>query len=120
MSKHKKISTSIKSGSGHWILQRVSAIALIPLVIWLVLSSLHIAKDPTYMSIFFAYPFNTIAAILFVGFSLYHGSVGLQVVFEDYISNKGKRFFYIILINLISIVTFVATLVAVLRLHLVG
>ena len=120
MKEHKKISTSTKSGSSHWILQRISAVALIPLVIWLALSALHIAKDPTYMSIFFAYPFNTIAAILFALFSLYHGSVGLQVVFEDYVSNKGKRFFYITLVNLISIVTFVATLVAILRLHLVG
>jgi len=120
MKEHKKISNSTKSGSHHWILQRVSAIALIPLIIWLILSALRIAQDPTYMSVFFAYPFNAITAILFAGFSLYHGSVGLQVVFEDYISHKGKRFFYVILVNLISIVTFVATLVAVLRLHLVG
>ena len=120
MKEHKKISTSIKSGSHHWVLQRVSAIALVPLVIWLVFSALHIAKDPTYMSIFFAYPFNAIATILFIGFALYHGNIGLQVVFEDYVSHKGKRFLCIILVNFISIVTFVATLVAVLRLHLVG
>jgi succinate dehydrogenase / fumarate reductase membrane anchor subunit len=72
------------------------------------------------MTVFFAYPLNAIVAILFIGFSLYHGSLGMQVVFEDYVSSKSKKYFYIILINFISIVTFVAAFVAILRLHLVG
>lgn len=116
-----KISPSTKSGSHHWIMQRVSALALIPLCIWLVLSVFQITSDPiNLMPIFFAYPLNTFMGILFIVFSLYHGSLGMQVVIEDYVSNKIKKYFYIILINFLSITTGTAAIIAILRLHLVG
>jgi succinate dehydrogenase / fumarate reductase membrane anchor subunit len=116
-----KISPSTKSGSHHWIMQRVSALALIPLCIWLVLSVFQIIEDPiNFMPIFFAYPLNAFMGILFIAISLYHGSLGMQVVIEDYVSNKFKQYFYIILINFLSIVTGTAAIIAILRLHLVG
>lgn len=115
------ISSSTKTGSHSWLMQRISAVALIPLVIWLVLSVFEVAQDPiTYMPIFFAYPLNAFMGILFVVFSLYHGSLGMKEVIEDYVSNKTKKHFYIMLINFLSIVTGTASIVAILKLHLVG
>jgi len=116
-----KIAPSTKTGSHHWIMQRFSAIALIPLIIWLVLAFIQIAEDPIgFLPVFFAYPLNAIMSILFISVSLYHGSLGLRVVIEDYISNKTKMHFYIMLVNFLSIVTTVAAVVAILRLHLIG
>lgn len=116
-----KISPSTKTGSHSWLMQRISAIALIPLVIWLVLSVMQIASDPiNYMPIFFAYPLNAFMGILFVVFSLYHGSLGMKEVIEDYVSCKIKKHFYVMLIHFLSIVTGTAVIVAILRLHLVG
>lgn len=121
MTKKDKISSSTKTGSHHWIMQRFSAIALIPLCIWLVLSVFQIIHDPfNYMPIFFAYPINTLMGILFIIFSLYHGTLGMTVIIEDYIHDKVKKYFYIILINFISIVTGIAAIIAILRLHLIG
>lgn len=115
------ISSSTKSGSKSWLMQRISAIGLIPLVIWLVLSVIQIASDPiNYMPVFFAYPLNAFMGILFVVFSLYHGSLGMKEVIEDYVSNKTKKHFYIILIHFLSILTGTAVVIAILRLHLVG
>ena len=90
-----KIAPSTKTGSHHWLMQKISAIALIPLVIWIALSFVQIIQDPaSYLPIFFAYPLNAILGILFICTSLYHGSLGLRVVIEDYISNKTKMHFY--------------------------
>ena len=115
-----KISPSTKTGSHHWIMQRFSAIALIPLVIWLVLSFVEILQDPQgYLPVFFAYPFNVLMGILLIVASLYHGALGMRVVIEDYISNSFKLYFYVMLVNFISILTAVASVVAILRLHLI-
>ena len=63
----KRIAPSTKSGAAHWLSQRVSAIALIPLIIWLVLSFVQIIQDPQgYMPVFFAYPLNAIMGILLI------------------------------------------------------
>ena len=116
-----KIAPSTKTGSHHWLVQRLSAIALIPLTIWLVLSFVQIAQDPQgYLPVFFAYPLNALMGILLITTSLYHGSLGMRVVIEDYISNKAKMHFYIILINFISILTSVAVVISIIRLHLIG
>ncbi|MCE3254741.1 MAG: succinate dehydrogenase, cytochrome b subunit [Rickettsiaceae bacterium] len=116
-----KIPPSTKTGAHSWLILRISAIALIPLVIWLVLSVMQIIQNPiTYMPIFFAYPLNAFMGILFAVFSLYHGSLGMKEVIEDYVSCKMKKHFYIILIHFISIFTGAAIIVAILRLHLVG
>lgn len=116
-----KIAPSTKTGSASWLAQRASAIALIPLIIWLVLSVIQIIVDPiNFMPIFFAYPLNAFMGILFVACSLYHGSLGMKEVIEDYVHSKIKKHFYIMLIYFISIVTATAAIVAILRLHLVA
>ena len=116
-----EIAPSTKTGFHHWLAQRVSAVALIPLIIWLVLSLVEIALDPEgYLPVFFAYPFNAFMAILLFATSLYHGSLGMRVIIEDYISNKTKMHFYIILVHFISFATAVAAVLSIIRLHLVG
>jgi len=121
MVKKIKIAPATKTGAHHWLTQRISAIALLPLIIWLLLSFVQIVQDPQeYMPVFFAYPFNAVMGILLISASLYHGSLGMQVIIEDYVSCKIKRHFYIMLIHFISITTAIAAILAIVRLHLVG
>ncbi len=116
-----KIAPSTKTGSHHWLMQKISAVGLIPLILWLVLSFVQIAQDPqSYLPVFFAYPFNAIMGILLVSTSLYHGSLGMRVIIEDYISNKTKMHFYIMLVHFISIATAIAAILSIIRLHLIG
>lgn len=116
-----KIAPSTKTGAHHWLMQRISAIALIPLILWLVFSFVQIVQDPQgYLPVFFAYPINAVMGILLIIASLYHGSLGMKVIFEDYISNKTKLHFYVMLIHFISIVTAVAGTLSIIRLHLIG
>jgi succinate dehydrogenase / fumarate reductase membrane anchor subunit len=116
-----EIAPSTKTGFHHWLSQRVSAIALIPLIIWLVLSLVEIALDPKgYLPVFFAYPFNAFMAILLFSTSFYHGSLGMRVIIEDYVTNKAKVHFYIMLVNFVSITTATAVIIAILKLHLIN
>jgi len=77
---------SAKEGTEHWIAQRITAIAMIPLAIWLVYSIVDLkgASHAEFTS-WLAEPFNAILMILFVIASMYHGVLGSQVVVEDYI-----------------------------------
>lgn len=119
--KKTKIAPSTKVGAHHWLMQRISAIALLPLIIWLVLSFVRIAQDPQgYMPVFFAYPLNAVMGILLIGTSLYHGSLGMRVIIEDYVSNKTQMHFYIMLIHFLSFATAVAAILSIIRLHLIG
>lgn len=119
--KKSKIAPATKTGAHHWLMQRISAVALLPLIIWLVASFVQIAADPEgYLPVFFAYPFNAIMGILLICTSLYHGSLGMRVIIEDYVSNKTKMHFYIMLVHFISVATAVAAVVSIIRLHLIG
>jgi succinate dehydrogenase / fumarate reductase membrane anchor subunit len=121
MQANTKIPPSTKTGAHHWLMQRISSVGLLPLVIWLILSATQIIQDPyNYLPIFFAYPMNAFMGILFIATSLYHGSMGMKVIIEDYVSCKIKRHFYIMLLNFLSIVTSVAAILAIVRLHLIG
>jgi succinate dehydrogenase / fumarate reductase membrane anchor subunit len=78
---------SAKSGSHHWWAQRLSAIALIPLVLWLV-ASLAVVATADYATAvdWLRSPWNSALLILLIGAMFYHAQLGMQVVFEDYIS----------------------------------
>jgi succinate dehydrogenase / fumarate reductase membrane anchor subunit len=73
-------------GSSHWLAQRVTAIANIPLVIWLVYSIVGLAGVNYDLFVYWlSQPINAVLMILFVLNSFYHAAMGLQVVIEDYV-----------------------------------
>lgn len=115
----KKIPPSTKTGSHHWIMERVTALALVPLMIWLMISLIRIAEDPvSYLPVFFDYPINATMGILLNTIALYHGSMGMRVIIEDYVECKYKKHTAIFVIYFISFVSVVATAISILRLHL--
>lgn len=103
---------SAKTGSHHWVMQRVTAIALIPLTIWFLSRIIYFAAKPWQATIIWAAkPFNTTLLILLVVSSFYHALLGLQIVIEDYVHNtcwkKGLLIgckFTLISLGLLSIV----------------
>jgi succinate dehydrogenase / fumarate reductase membrane anchor subunit len=83
---------SAGEGAHHWWLQRVTAIALIPLTLWFMASAVMLAGKPR--SAVFTWlncPVSAVLMILFLFTAFYHASLGVQVVIEDYISNKMWR-----------------------------
>jgi len=89
---------SAKDGTGHFISQRLTAIALMPLgVLFLIpfmkaLGSDHEAVLATYQN-----PFHALIAIGFFIVGFRHLRLGLQVVIEDYVHAERPRMIYMIL-----------------------
>lgn len=83
---------SAKAGVHHWWNQRLSAVAMIPLMLWAIFT---VATLPslTYTDALMTvqHPVNATLLILFLAAGFWHASLGLQVVIEDYVSNEGTR-----------------------------
>jgi succinate dehydrogenase / fumarate reductase membrane anchor subunit len=73
-------------GVHHWWVQRVSAIALAPLVIWLICQLLSL-PDAGYLTVtaWIGHAWNPVLLSLLVGLASWHGWLGLQMVIEDYV-----------------------------------
>lgn len=83
---------SAKDGLHHWWMQRVTALALIPLTVWFVASVVGLAGSGYEdFIIWLASPINATVMILFFGVTLYHAQLGMQVVYEDYVPHHGQR-----------------------------
>lgn len=106
-----------KSGTHHWWMQRVTAVALIPLVIWFAVLVIKSTKGTTGLLDNLASPFNATAMILFLGAMLYHGCLGLRVIIEDYVSCNCGRTFLVIFTNFVTIATAVAVVLSVAFMH---
>lgn len=83
---------SAKDGTHHWWLQRVTAVALLPLSYWLLAFLSLCASAPYATTItWLAAPINSASLLLWILFVLYHAALGLQVVIEDYISRESIK-----------------------------
>ncbi|WP_041372938.1 succinate dehydrogenase, hydrophobic membrane anchor protein [Phenylobacterium zucineum] len=77
---------SAKHGVGHWIGERVSAAALIPLTLWAVYAVIRLAALDYYGAVaWISTPLNMTLMVLTLAFSFWHMHAGLRVVVEDYI-----------------------------------
>ncbi len=79
---------SAKSGTGHWINQRITGMALIPLVFLFMCTLVKMITATSYAEIsdMLTNPFWLTTLILFMVVGFYHGALGMQVMIEDYIS----------------------------------
>jgi succinate dehydrogenase / fumarate reductase, membrane anchor subunit len=76
-------------GVGHWITERVTSIALIPLVLWGVFAVLRLARSDYDMAVaWLASPINAVLLALLTVISFMHMNSGMRVVIEDYIHRK--------------------------------
>lgn len=73
----------------HWKWQRLSAIALIPLTIWLLWALRHL-PDASAATLAAWASAHALPLWLLVSLGLYHGNLGLEVIFEDYIKGSAQ------------------------------
>ena len=107
---------SAKGGSSHWYAQRVSAVALVLLGLWFIVS-LATLGGVSYEQVsgWLGSPLHSALALLLVVTAAYHAMLGLQVVVEDYVADKGRRTLVLIGIKFALIVAAVVGVLAVLR-----
>ena len=78
------------SGTGHFWRQRITAVALVPLGLWFTFAILGlIGTNEVAVLSFLAHPWNALLMAAFAVTLLYHMSLGLQVVIDDFVSGHG-------------------------------
>ncbi len=108
-----KNTDSAKSGSHHWLLQRITAIILALSSMWLIYFTLANKNNDVNIIIWeLKRPTNLVPLFIAVITSLYHAMLGMKVVIEDYIRCNKLRNTFIIAVKLFSIITIVAFIVA--------
>jgi succinate dehydrogenase / fumarate reductase, membrane anchor subunit len=110
---------SAGEGVGHWWLQRVTAVALIPLTLWFAIAvlgkPLHSYEA---MRGWLAQPWVAVLTILLLITLAWHSKLGVQVVIEDYVHGKGAKTTLLLLSTFVHVVAAVAGIFAVLSLSL--
>lgn len=83
---------SAKDGTAHWLAQRITAVALIPLTLWLMFSLTTLpALDYDTVRIWLSVPITGFLAVLLVAVSTYHSYLGTTVIVEDYVHSNGMK-----------------------------
>jgi succinate dehydrogenase / fumarate reductase membrane anchor subunit len=106
-------------GVGHWWVQRVTAVALIPLTAWFAVSLLgKQLQSYEVMRGWLAQPWVAVFAALLVVTIAWHSKLGVQVVVEDYVHGKGAKTTLLLLSTFVHVAAAAAGLFAILRLAL--
>ncbi len=108
---------SAKAGTGHWMSQRITAVALLPLSLWFAVMAFGLGEYADARS-FLAQPFNAVLSAALVGCLFYHAQLGLQVVIEDYVHLRWLEIGLQIAVKFIAILAALASLLAIVRIVL--
>ena len=82
---------SAKDGAERWWLERVTAIALVPLTVWFAASIVgHMGSDYVTLIAWLRTPIATVLMVLLLIGLFYHMALGLRVVIEDYVHSGLK------------------------------
>jgi succinate dehydrogenase / fumarate reductase membrane anchor subunit len=112
---------SAKEGVEHWWIQRLTAVALVPLALWFVASVIALSgADHVALIEWLASPLAAILMLLLIGAAFYHAALGIQVVIEDYVHSEGAKFAALVLNKLICFALAVAGIFAVLKIAFGG
>lgn len=105
-----------KEGVGHWWMQRLTSVALVPLTAWLVVALALLGRaDYAALLEWVAQPVVAVLLIVLIPILFYHSSLGIRVVVEDYVDTKWLELTIITIVNFISILLAVASVFAVLK-----
>ena len=112
---------SARQGVHHWWAQRITAVALIPLVTWFAISLIMMSgADYAVVRAWIGSPVVMVLLILTIAVGLHHGQLGMQVVIEDYVHSDGWKLALIVLVRFIAVFFGLAAIVAILRIGFGG
>lgn len=101
-------------------MERVSAVALVPLTLWFIASIIaHTGSNYATFITWLRTPLTTILMVLLLIVLFYHTALGLQVVIEDYV-HSGAKFAAVVAVQLSSFALATIGILATLRIALGG
>ncbi len=110
-----------KEGFQHWWAQRVTAVALVVLLLWFVASIVYlVGADRAAVVAWLQSPLPAILMVLLLIAGFYHTALGVGVVIEDYVHTEWRKISALMLTNLICFALAIAGIFAVLRIAFGG
>lgn len=108
------------NGTHHFIVQRVSAVILIPLVLYFLYSIVRITGAHDYQAVqhWFSSPINSALVLAFVITGFYHAALGLQVVIEDYVHHEQIKWLSLISVRGLCLIGALIAITSILSLGL--
>jgi len=93
-----------RNGTRHWLTQRLTALALIPLglatvILFFWVMHLGYAQAVAVMH----EPWVLLFVVLLVGVMYWHGFLGFQMIVEDYVPNHSRAFIVITLVRFAAV-----------------
>jgi succinate dehydrogenase / fumarate reductase membrane anchor subunit len=105
-----------KDGVSHWWLQRVTAVALVPLTLWFIRDLLNLGDfELATVSLWIGSGWTPVFLLLLVWSLAAHSALGVQVVIEDYVHVKSVKLAALLAANFLHAIVAVAGTYAVLR-----
>ena len=112
---------SAKAGTAHWWSQRLTAIALVPLTIWFVVSLIGVSGADYYTAhAWIGSPMVAGLLIFLIVATFYHAYLGLQVVIEDYVHNEACKIAGLLLVKALCLVLTMTAVLSVLSILFKG
>ena len=103
--------------SQKWIFQRISALIVVPLIIWFLISLISLSTGD-YNSVinFFNEPLFLILTIILLISGFFHAKMGLSEIYEDYIQDEKIKNVANKLLNIFAIVMPLITILGIFNL----
>ena len=100
------------NASRKWILQRISALLVAPLIVWFCVSLISLSTS-SYEKVmnFFGNPMFSWLTIILLVAGFFHAKIGLNEIFEDYIENEKIKNIANLLTFLLSIIVPLITII---------
>jgi succinate dehydrogenase / fumarate reductase membrane anchor subunit len=108
---------SAKAGTGHFWLQRLTAVAnlfLVSFLIWLLFTLLGADYDTVRRTL--AKPYIAVPLLLLVLSAVTHMRLGMQTIIEDYVHSEGRKVAALVLNTFFAILVGITCVFAVLKL----
>jgi succinate dehydrogenase / fumarate reductase membrane anchor subunit len=104
------------NGTHHWWSQRLTAIALLPLLLWFAVSMTSLATAGyAAVTMWLRAPVNAILMLALIAALFHHMQLGLQVVVEDYVHGHARKFLLLLIIKYGAALLAISTAFAVLK-----
>lgn len=108
---------SAQTGSGTWRLERVTAVALLPLSLWFVYVVLRLAHaDYATTRAFIGEKIHAALFLALIGSLFPHLALGLRAIIEDYVRGDLTKFFCLFAVNAGCVLLALVAAISVLKL----